>query len=702
MNLSAYPSVRLCLTFAAGIFVQDSLFPQFDPTYLFYAALPLCAISSLLIHRKVETVWISGVVILATIFLAGMMNTWQKNELTGAHRHFSQQADVQVVSGVIATLPEKTANGFKFRLEIGQTIHQNEETRAATGNLQVYLKVDSATSVPLQYGDLVAIRCSPTRIQAALNPDAFDFADYMHTLNVHYNTFTRPDSIIVLAADRGSTFWKYAYAARTRVLGILATHFTDPAELGVAEALLVGYKGHLPDELTNAYIETGSMHVLAVSGAHVGIIFMGIVLLLKRIPIKHRHWRKIETCIILACIWGFAFLAGMGPSIARATVMFTFFLFARAFRLDYEGYNVLAASAFCLLVYEPLMLFQVSFQLSFLAVLGMMLFFPVLNKLSPVLPKWADYFWQIFLLGLAAQLGTLPLSLYYFGQFPVYFWLSGLIVVPIATIYMYTAAVLLLVGSMPTLAYWAAQPIVWMVKGMNASIYFIQKMPFALLDGIWLRWWEVGLLLVFVALLAWHVHRPSGKWLVYAAACICLLSASHFGKEWFRRNQNELTFYHTGSAKLLYGDFVSGHARQTLSKDSLSPKLEKFAAVGHRSAMGVKQTELGSLRFEENIAREIDWLATDGPFIQFGQRTLAVLNKEYQFEPNGQPIAVDGLVLDGSARVDLEVIFQIFQPETLVLGQSVSRRIQKECALICQERGILCHAIGAEGAWVLK
>jgi competence protein ComEC len=700
MNPSAYPSVRLFLVFAAGILAQDQLFPQFDPSIVFYAAVPLCILMSLVIHRKVDTVWASGVVILATIFVAGMMHTWTQNEITGSKTHFLNQTEAQVLSGLITTLPEKTANGYKFQLKTQKAYAQESSSKSCSGNLQVYLKCDS-TYQPNQYGDVVAIRCTPVRIPAASNPHAFDYGAYMHTLNVHYQVFVKPDSILHLASDRGDTFWKYAYKARTRVLSILAIYFTDPAELGVAEALLVGYKGHLPDELTNAYIETGSMHVLAVSGAHVGIIFIGIVLLLKRIPVRHRHWRKIETLIILACIWGFAFLAGMGPSIARATVMFTFFLMARAFRLDYEGYNVLGASAFCLLVYEPLMLFQVSFQLSFLAVLGMMLFFPVLNKMSPVMHKWLDYLWQIFLLGIAAQLGTLPLSLYYFGQFPVYFWLSGLIVVPVASAYMYAAGMLLLLHNVPGVGFWAAQPILWMVKAMNWVIYFIQKLPFALLDGIWLRWWDVGILIAFVVLLARHMHHPKGKLMVYLAACFCLLSGSHLLKEWARRDQHEIVFYHTGAAKTLYADFASGHARQTLARDALSPKLERFAAASHRSALGVKFSDRKLSNFNDYLP-DTDWLTTNGPLIQFGDKTLAVIQAAYTFQPNGQLIEVDALVLDGRHEVDFEALLQVFQPQTLVLGQSVSRKRQNSYAAICKERGVGFHSIGNEGAWVLN
>jgi competence protein ComEC len=695
-NPSAYPFFRLCFALAIGIFVQDQLVPSFDPTLYFYIAVVACALASLYIHRNVATVWVSGLVVLLSLMVFGMQLTHQAHEVSGNANHFTKLPASQVYAGIVQDLPEPTKNGYKFRLRVQQTIYPDQTPITASGNLQIYVKTDSLGSFP-QYGDLLLVKCTPAQIGKPLNPDAFDFAQYMHTQNVHYQAFTKQDSVVVVANDRGNIFWKYTYASRAKVLGVLAKHFKDPAELGVAEALLVGYKGHLPDELQNAYIETGSMHILAVSGAHVGIIFLGMVMVLRRIHIRHRYWRLIETCLILFSIWAFAFLAGMGPSIARATVMFTFFLIARAFRLDYEGYNIIAASAFCLLLYEPLMLFQVSFQLSYLAVLGMMLFYGPLYKRSPLMPKWLDYFWQIFLLGIAAQLGTLPLSLLYFNQFPTYFWLSGLIVVPIASLYMYAAAVLILVEwIVPALSTLVATPILWMVKAMNYTIYALQNLPGALLDGIWFRWWDVVIMGCMVAVFALYMQRPKGKLLLQLAAGTFLLSASHFIKTFIQRDQIEVVIYHTGSSRALYCDLVRGHSRATYADTLVTETTARFAARAHRMSLGVHAKD--QCTQAQTVCTNGKVVAQQaGPLVQFGNQTFAILDQPYQFKPTGQTIEVETLVINTDQEI--EQVLQVFRPKTLVIGQSVRRRAAEKWAIIAQNQSIAVHTVASLGAW---
>lgn len=701
MNPSAYPAVRLCLAFAAGIVLQDCVFPQFDPSYLFYISLPFCAFAGMYIHKGLNTVWLSGMAILLTTIIAGMKATHAHNELTGSKVHFMHTEQPYAIKALVSDKPEQTASGYKFKLKVTTTLSSQAQAQMASGNLQVYLKTTNADSVP-KYGDELLVRCSPKCINGALNPDAFDFSQYMHTQNVHFQVFTRPDSVVMIGHGKGNLFWDLAYQMRDRILNTLAKYFTDTADLGVAEALLVGYKGHLPDELQNAYIETGSMHVLAVSGAHVGIIFMGIVLFLKQLRLRGKLWRRAELFIILACIWGFAFLAGMGPSIARATVMFTFYLIAKQFRLDYEGYNVLAASALCLLVYDPFMLFQVSFQLSYLAVLGMMVFYPTLYKLSPILPKWIDFFWKIFLLGIAAQLGTLPLSLMYFGQFPTYFWLSGLVVVPVATIYMFAAVSLIIVDQiLPLAAWWLAQPIIWMVKAMNYSIYLMQKLPGALIDGVWLRWWDVCFFGSIVFLMALQFHYPKGWKIVGMSLALLGLSVSSLTKTMIRSSQNEVIVYHTGNTKTLLVDLIDGHQRVSLNQGIVSVKVTDFSAKNHRAALGLDLKDEAVLLSENNnlLPKQT---SVSLPFIQFGKRTYAIINSAYQFHHLGKTIPVDALILDQKVRLSPEDAFKLFQPKTVVLCQNLSRKTITIWTEYCVANNIELHAIGRTGAWLNK
>ncbi len=296
------------------------------------------------------------------------------------------------------------------------------------GNLLLFLQIDPQSEA-LRYGDRVVIRATVRPTEPPKNPHVFDYSRYLHFQNIHFQAFVKPDSLVRLSSGHGNFIWRAAFSCREKLLALLHEHFPTQDEYAVASALLVGYKDDLSDDLRTAYAETGSMHALAVSGTHVGFLYVGLFFLLQRLRLRGRWGRLVENVVLLSAIWAFTFLTGATASVLRASVMFSTYLLGKAMFRDASVWNVLAASAFGLLIYNPYFLFDAGFQLSYAAVAGMVFFYPRFYRVSPILPKWADYAWQVLLVGFAAQLGTLPLSLYYFHQFPVFFWLAGWVVV---------------------------------------------------------------------------------------------------------------------------------------------------------------------------------------------------------------------------------------------------------------------------------
>jgi competence protein ComEC len=290
--------------------------------------------------------------------------------------------------------------------------HHPDSLQPAAGRVLLYWAAKDSSRIP-HYGDLLGVRArvEPTRPPA--NPHAFDYQRYLFHQNIHHQAFVAADSLVFLSSGHGTWWWNAAYTARDQVLALLRQHFPTPDAYAVAAALLVGYKDELSDELREAYTDTGSIHALVVSGSHVSALMVFLALLLNKLPIYGRKSQWVKFLIGIPLIWSFALLTGASASVIRAVVMFSIYLLGNALWRDTNGWNILAGSALILLFFQPAWMFDPGFQLSYSAVAGMLFFYPRFNRLIPVLPKWANYLMDPLLLGCAAQLGTLPLSLYY-------------------------------------------------------------------------------------------------------------------------------------------------------------------------------------------------------------------------------------------------------------------------------------------------
>ena len=260
------------------------------------------------------------------------------------------------------------------------------------------------------------------RVKSPKNPDAFDFKQYLHRQNVHYQLFTTADNISIIAERRGNPIQQLAVDWQKRLLLILKKHLTTDREFAVGSALLLGYRDAVGEDVKNAYVQTGSMHILAVSGMHILLIFNGLQFIFKKYKSGNRRFRWTKAILSLILIWLFALITGLGASVLRAAVMATFMAIGQSMKRRGNGYNVLAASAFVLLLWNPMLLFDVGFQLSYLCVIGIMYFYPKIQKLVISDYKIVNWTWDALAIGFAAQLVVTPLSLYYFHQFPTYFW----------------------------------------------------------------------------------------------------------------------------------------------------------------------------------------------------------------------------------------------------------------------------------------
>ncbi|NNE54598.1 MAG: ComEC/Rec2 family competence protein, partial [Flavobacteriales bacterium] len=290
--------------------------------------------------------------------------------------------------------------------------------------------------------------------------------------------------------------------------------------IGVVAALTLGDKSQLDKDTRNAFAMAGAMHVLAVSGLHVGILFMVIQKLLKPLSrLKNGSWFK--TVILIATLWFYATLTGLSPSVLRTSTMFTFIALASHGGRQSNIYNTLAASAFLLLAIDPHLLFNVGFQLSYCAVIGIIWLQPVIYRVWFIKHKVGNWLWQLTSVSLAAQIATFPLGIFYFEQFPNLFLLTNILVIPAAT-------ALLICGLGFYASCWIPevnQLVAWVVDkiaaGMNGGVCWVESIPFSSTQDLYISLGQMALIYaVIISLFLWFEHKKSACFKRFLVATI--------------------------------------------------------------------------------------------------------------------------------------------------------------------------------------
>jgi len=470
---------------------------------------------------------------------------------------------IEFYRATVDEAPVVRARTFATTVRV-QAVRVAGRWRRASGGIHISLpRHETTDSVPApRYGDVWLVQGRPELSKGPANPGEFDYRRYLQTRQVYHSQFVHPGQYKVLSYAPLS--WPVAISQRAAAVldGVLRRYVPGRREYALGTALVLGFKDDIDHDTRQAYADTGTTHIMAVSGLQVGLLFGALQWLLARVPLGGSPLRRrlLTAALGLALIWSYAFLTGLSASVLRATVMFTLVIIGQAWERQSSLFNTLSAAAFCLLLWNPYLLCDVGFQLSFLAVLSIVYLQPrivrwldVRNAVLDYRRDWhpaarqkatraaawlADAAWQLTALSLAAQVATFPLGLYYFHQFPFSFLLSNLIAVPISSIAVYVGVVLLLAKGLVALVGLALpaaagavldwlplaigrgfEKLIWL---FNEYIFLIGRLlPGAVVGSVHLSQGQT--LLIFLLIGAFCVFLSS-KRLAWAGWCVALLA----------------------------------------------------------------------------------------------------------------------------------------------------------------------------------
>ncbi len=484
---SAYPFFRATIALCSGIL--PSYYYDIRLDYFLYAAALLSICYFGVVYRSSTTFlrkyhYIPGIILFVIFIVFGRLNmTLQKD--TNSLNHFQKVCPSAThYSASIVSDPQKTSAAVKTRITV--TACQCEGTwKKASGNVLLQLYGGQQTSA-LAYGDILLIRGMPNTVSAPQNPGHFRYDSYLRSKNIYYIHNISTEDFIVQKGEISNFLVYYTIKIRHLFAAKIKDLLGDSREEAVAEAILLGQKSHLDRSTREAYANTGMMHILAVSGLHVGIIFYMVLLVFNKGTLRG-VFKPHLAIISLLIIWFYALLTGLSPSVLRASLMFSLFIIARVFKRHTNIYNIIALTAFILLVYHPLYLLDVGFQLSFIALISIVLIYPFLYQLKTFNSFVGKYLWDLVNVSTAAQMGTFPIALYYFHQFPNYFLIANLLIIPLVFPVVVCGWVFLLSSLLwQGIAHITGSIFANLLAWVNKIIFFIGKIPYASVRDIYI------------------------------------------------------------------------------------------------------------------------------------------------------------------------------------------------------------------------
>ncbi len=515
-----YPLFRLTVCLATGIFVFDRFLPEGIVwpfwTGLGVGCLLLC--TALLSGFSWRWRWFfGGVVGLAFFLLGGLLVVYQR-DCVG----YAWEEEAQVYKGIVETVPE--VRGKTLRAEVyvkGRHIGGKRWQRIDRNILLSWLP-DSLAG-PLACGDTLCFYAKISRPFSEKTLTGFDYGEYLMRKGVSGTGLAYAGNWRCTGRPRTLTWTQQARICQQKVVEVYRSWHLEEDVQAVVSALTIGDKSELGADLKQVYSVAGASHVLALSGLHVGILSGFLLLVLY--PLTYwRYGRQVRMLLVVALLWGFAFISGLSSSVMRAVVMFSLYALASFCTEErFSGFHSLVLAAFLMLCYNPFFLFDLSFQLSFAAVFSILAFYPLCAHLLQVRNRLLRYGWNLLCLSASAQLGTLPFVLCYFGTFPTYFLLANLIVSPLAICILILALTALGFSWVP----WVGSGVVALLdvttQLLNAAMRGVQGLSGSQIASVYLSAGQAfllaGILICFYLCWSAGTNRRAWHWISLGVVC---------------------------------------------------------------------------------------------------------------------------------------------------------------------------------------
>jgi len=490
------PFFRLLLPLIAGIMAE------------YYLQLPVLVLAFLLLsatlflvqyqifssYRRFRHAYLLGIAIHIYLLSAGIAIT-MCHELRFDVTHFSKKSDCKYLYRLrIEEPPIERAKTYKAIASVTHLITEKKQF-PVSGRCYVYFKKDE-TAKKLNYATIIYTTSIPKPIPIS-DTSSFDFRRYAALQKMYHQLYLKEKDYVADGIDPSFNVYTYLFQIRDYLIHLIHRFIPGYQNAAVAIALLTGYRAELDRALSAIYQSTGTIHVIAISGMHLALIYFLLQMIFRPLD-RFRNLLVWKELSILIFLWLFSLLTGGGASVIRAVIMFSFISFGKLLNKKGGIENALATSAFFMLCYNPYLLWDIGFQLSYAAVLSLVIFMKPLYEMIVIQNPMLDGLWKMNAITLSAQILTLPLCIYHFNQMPVLFLPANIIAIPLSTLVLYLLLLLMAVASFSSISLFIGAIISWLIDVMNNAMSYLSRYRFAVVEGLSPDLIEICLLYVLI------------------------------------------------------------------------------------------------------------------------------------------------------------------------------------------------------------
>jgi competence protein ComEC len=658
---------------------------------------------------------------LASLFVASLIISHQRHDSLDSSHLLHQTDTIDHYQAVIVSAVQNKPRSYRAEAEL-RTVDQLGHWKPVQG--KVMLSFDKSGKKPV-YGDVLLIKGSPSLVKAPANPEEFDYRRYLFYQHITHQHYLRPGDFLVMGHTTPnlvmpSAIWVASYAEK-----VLTQAIGTKREYAVANALILGIRDELDAYILSAYAASGAMHILSVSGLHVGILFIILSSFLKYIK-KLRYGQVLFAVVMLVLLWFYAFVTALSPSVLRSVAMFTCVVIAQAILRKNNIFNALSISAFLLLCWDPYLLMSVGFQLSYLAVVGIVLLTPGLMRLIDIPDPYASYrkwhfwkklksrrdygrffrslfhgslnwLWNVTCVSITAQLITFPLGLYYFHQFPTYFLVANPFVLLLSALVLPLGLALVVLSWLPWVSTLLGIPLKWILWLLNSSVFMTEKLPYALLSGIRFSFEETMLLYLLILSFICLFEFRNFSFLRLSFLLVVALAGLNWTQVWIQRQQHLVVIHSIRNHSVM--SLIEGNQAWLLSDSAFMENrpLFNFHLANYWCKKGVLKTE------------RVVWGSTSSriAFQDYGYFSLMVWhgktflyinkslgnNKIWLSDPR-----IDYLIIREGAVKNLATLVTNLSVKQLVLDTSNKPYLATRLSNQAVDFGIPCHDLAKQGA----
>jgi competence protein ComEC len=714
-HFSPYPFVRYTLFLILGISLYN-FFPNTNLSFFVGTGIGLFFIFLFLyvFRQRVKNQLLTGIIGGLILIFTGYFLSFLRTEKNNSQHYSHQIGSFEYFEVVVDNLVEEKENSWKT-VGAFRSIVSNNSILPVSGKILLYF--DNKTIEKPKYGDIFFIKGNPQEIASPKNPEEFDYQKYMNRQNITHQQYLRVENCEKVGNEPPDILINFALRTNARADSILTTFVEGKNQYGVANAMILGQRDDLSNDLMQAYSAAGAIHVLSVSGLHVGVIYAVLLWIFGFMKKKGRSGKIGFFFLIFSVLWFYAFVTGLSSPVLRSSVMFSIFLFAETFQKNKNGYNTTAFSAFLILLYNPNFLFNVGFQLSYLAVFGMIHFQPKLNPLLVIdkSKSWlhwlGDRTWKVTTVAIAAQIATFPITIYYFHQFPNYFIFANPVVILLSSIvlmyglgFVLLSEILLIFNQIKVIHFFGIG-LKYTILWLNETVLWFERLPYSITKFLWVSTYEMwllyGLIIGFIAL--WKTRKHIWVW-INCGVISSLILLNILGNIQ-RENQELFTILSTpkhtaitlieGKNALLIGDEGFLNSRKDVG----------FRVNNYWSSLGVRDTLKVNLLEKYNSTNNsisvngndsisvFSWKNKRFLWIGKNLKHKEIVSKNTQF---------DYLILANKSVKDLDQIIGKVQFKNLIIDGSYTPWYANKLSMQAEEIGIKYYDLSKVGSFQIK